>query len=339
MTILQVAWFLLVGVLLAGYAILDGFDLGVGMLHFSIARNDRDRRILLNAIGPVWDGNEVWLLAAGGAIFAAFPRVYATVFSGFYIAMMLLLVALILRSVAIEFRGKVETAHWRTTCDVAFAVGSFLPALLLGVAIGNILRGVPLTADGEYGGTFIYLLNPFAIIVGLLSTAMFVMQGAAWLILKTDGKLQERARDAAARAWFAFAVLWMAATLFARIEAKYLFANVQSAATAIAPVVFVLAQTAFPFTIHGKATSRPFTVSSIAIATLIAVMGESLFPYLVPARNALATSLTIANASSSERTLAVMLTIALIGMPAVIGYTVWIYRQFAGGVTLGEHSY
>ena len=190
---LQTTWFLLVGVLLAGYTILDGFDLGVGTLHLFLAKDDRERRTSLNSIGPVWDGNEVWLLTGGGALFAAFPPVYATVFSGFYLALMLLLVALIVRAVSLEFRSKEASPRWRQGWDVAFAVSSALPALLFGVALGNVLRGVPLDADGEYAGTFFTLLNPFALVVGLGGLAMFVMQGACWLNLKTEGAMKARA--------------------------------------------------------------------------------------------------------------------------------------------------
>lgn len=338
MTTLQIIWFLLVGVLLAGYAILDGFDLGVGILHLFVAKDDRERRLTINAIGPVWDGNEVWLLTGGGAIFAAFPKVYATVFSGFYLALMLLLVGLILRAVALEFRGKIEGPGWRKLWDGAFALGSFLPALLFGVAIGNILRGIPLTEEGEFAGTFLGLLNPFSVVVGLLSTAMFTMQGASWLVLKTDGALQQRARSAAMTAWISFVVLWVAATLFAGVEAPHLARNFHTPLPWLVPVVFVACAAAYPFALRASG-GRAFAISSTAIAALIGIVGLSLFPYLVPAHPALSQSLTIANASSTPLTLTVMLTIALIGMPLVIGYTVFIYRRFLSTVVLDEHSY
>lgn len=332
---LQVIWFLLIGVLLAGYAILDGFDLGVGMLHLFIARNDRDRRILLNSIGPVWDGNEVWLLTAGGAIFAAFPKVYATVFSGFYLALMLLLVALILRAVSLEFRSKVESPAWRAAWDAAFAFGSFLPAVLFGVAIGNVVRGVPIAGDGEFAGTFLGLLNPFSIVVGLLATAMFVMQGSSWLSLRTEGELRARAASIGRSAWVAFVVLWLVVTFYSRIEAPHLWTNYANPLTWLAPTVFVLAAAAYPFTVGGRA----FALSSLSIAALIGIMGQALFPYMVPSLGDLANSLTIRNASSTPLTLQVMLAIALAGMPLVIGYTIWIYRNFMSPVVLDEHSY
>ena len=332
---LQVIWFLLIGVLLVGYAILDGFDLGVGMLHLFIAKDDRERRVLLNSIGPVWDGNEVWLLTGGGAIFAAFPKVYATVFSGFYLALVLLLLALIVRAVSLEFRSKVESPAWRATWDSAFAFGSFLPALLFGVAMGNVLRGVPIAADGEFAGTFFGLLNPFSLVVGLLATAMFVMQGSSWLSFRTEGELRERAMRTGRFAWVAFIALWVVVTLYSRFEAPHLWTNYASALPWIAPVVFVIAAAAWPFTTG----VRSFAVSSVAIAALIGIMGQGLYPYMVPAFGDLTNSLTIANASSSPLTLKVMLVIALAGMPFVLGYTIWIYRKFMGVVVLDEHSY
>lgn len=332
---LQVIWFLLIGVLLTGYAILDGFDLGVGMLHLFIARDDRERRVLLNSIGPLWDGNEVWLLTGGGAIFAAFPKVYATVFSGFYLALMLLLVALVLRAVSLEYRSKVASPAWRATWDAAFAFGSFVPALLFGVAIGNVLRGVPIGADGEFAGTFLGLLNPFSLVVGLLSVAMFLMQGAAWLSFRTEGELRERAMRVARPAWFAFVLLWIVATAFARAALPHLWTNYASALTWIAPIAFVACALAVPFT-RGV---RMFAFTSLSIASLMAIMGQALFPNMVPSLGDLANSLTIRNASSTPLTLKVMFAIALIGMPFVVAYTIWIYRHFRTPVVLDEHSY
>lgn len=332
---LQVIWFLLIGVLLVGYAILDGFDLGVGMLHLFIAKNDRERRVLLNSIGPVWDGNEVWLLTGGGAIFAAFPAVYATVFSGFYLALMLLLTALVLRAVSLEFRSKVEAPAWRAAWDYAFAFGSFLPAVLFGVAIGNVLRGVPIGPDGEFSGTFLWLLNPFSILAGLLAAAMFVVQGSSWLSFRTDGELRERAVRAGRFAWIAFVALWLVVTFHSRVAAPHLWTNYAQPLAWIAPIVFVIAAAAWPFTNGG----RSFAVSSVAIAALIGILGQALFPYMVPSLGDLRNSLTIANSSSSALTLKVMLAIALGGMPFVVGYTIWIYRRFMGVVVLDEHSY
>ena len=208
-------WFFLVGVLLLGYALLDGFDLGAGILHPFVARTDAERRTVMHSVGPVWDGNEVWLLTAGGALFAAFPIVYATVFSGFYLALILLLAALIFRAVALEFRDQVASPGWRRAWDAAFFLGSLLPPLLLGVAVGNIIRGIPLDADGGYRGGLIGLLTPFPLIVGLLVVAFAAVHGSSWLILRTEGAVAERARQAGAVAWAAEALLWVAATVAA----------------------------------------------------------------------------------------------------------------------------
>jgi cytochrome d ubiquinol oxidase subunit II len=335
---LQTTWFLLIGVLLAGYAILDGFDLGVGMWHLFLARGERERRVLINSVGPVWDGNEVWLLTAGGALFAAFPLVYATVFSGLYLALMLLLAALILRAVSLEFRGKEESARWRQTWDVAFAVGSFLPALLFGVAVGNVMRGLPLDAEGEFAGTFLGLLNPFALLVGLLSVAMFLQQGAAWLSIKTEGELRERARRAALRASAAFALLWAVVTVASLTLAPEV-RSWRSPWAWTAAAVVLLSLGLFARATHDGRAVLAFTFSSVATAGLLALMGLGLYPYLVPALGALPAGLTIYNAASSPLTLKVMLVIALLGMPLVIAYTIVIYRSFRGPVVLDEASY
>lgn len=339
MSDLQIIWFLLIGILLTGYAILDGFDLGAGVLHLWIAKNDRERREVVNSIGPVWDGNEVWLLTGGGAIFAAFPKVYATVFSGFYLALMLVLTCLILRAVSLEFRSKEESSRWRSGWDTTFAIGSIGPALLFGVAIGNVLRGVPMSPDGEFAGSFLGLLNPFALAVGLLSLAMFVMQGSAWLMMKTADEVRDRATAAAKVSWVAFVVLWIVVTVFSRLAAPHLWKNYTHAIAWIAPVLFVIAAAAFPFFVRRGAAGAAFAASSISIAALIGIMGQALFPLMVPALGNPADGLTIANASSTALTLKTMLVIALIGMPFVLGYTIWIYRHFVSRVVIDEHSY
>lgn len=330
---LPTIWFGLVGVLLVGYAILDGFDLGVGMLHLLIARTDRERSILMRAIGPVWDGNEVWLLTMGGALFAAFPVVYATVFSGFYLALLLLLVALILRAVALEFRHHLADAGWRRTWDLAFAVGSGLPALLLGVAVGNVARGLPLT-DGQYTGGLLGLLNPFALLVGVTAVAMFALQGALWLTIRTDGDLRGRSWRIARVAWIAFVLLWGLVTLAARADAGHLWSNYGSILAWVVPALFVLAAAATGLAIRARRASLAFVASSASVASLVGILGVGLYPALVPDRSGGA-GLTVANAASSELTLTVMLIIALIGMPLVLGYTAFIYRHFWGPVEPG----
>ncbi|MFI5179979.1 MAG: cytochrome d ubiquinol oxidase subunit II [Thermoanaerobaculia bacterium] len=335
---LQTTWFLLVGVLLVGYAVLDGFDLGVGALHLFLARTDRERRILLNSVGPVWDGNEVWLLTGGGAIFAAFPNVYATVFSGLYLALMLLLAGLIFRAVSLEFRSKNKSPRWRFGWDLAFSAGSFLPALLFGVAIGNVLRGLPIGSDGEFAGTFLGLLNPFALSVGLLALAMFVMQGAAWLVLKTQGELQERSKKACFGSWAAFAALWVSVTLISRSAAPHQWIVYGRPLAWVVPVLFLFATLGIPLALRRNRHGWTLTLTSAAIALLIAVMGLGLYPDMIPAAEA-SRSLTIYNSSSTSLTLKVMLAIALFGMPIVVGYTAFIYSRFRGPVVLDDASY
>ncbi|MBC8175127.1 MAG: cytochrome d ubiquinol oxidase subunit II [Candidatus Marinimicrobia bacterium] len=336
---LQIIWFFLYGVLITGYAILDGFDLGVGVLHL-FAKSEEERRININAIGPVWDGNEVWLLTAGGALFAAFPPVYATVFSGFYLALMLVLLALILRAVSMEFRGHVESDKWRSVWDFAFGLGSLLPAILFGVAVGNLLRGIPLDENGIFTGTFFGLLNPFSLLIGILSLVMFVKHGAIYMVLKTKGELKDRMNNIASKAWTVFVVLFILATIYAFFEAPYLFEGMLS--NALFWLFFILligSIIATPTLILKENEWKPFVSSSITIAALIGVTAVGMFPKLVPAIGDMSRSLTITNSSSTAPTLSAMLIIALIGMPIVIGYTIFIYRIFWGKVEITEESY
>jgi cytochrome d ubiquinol oxidase subunit II len=336
---LNTVWFLLVAVLLTGYAILDGFDLGVGVLHL-FARSDKERRLNLNAIGPVWDGNEVWLLTGGGALFAAFPVVYATVFSGFYLALVLVLVALIFRAVSFEFRGKVASPVWKRAWDWAFALGSLIPSVVFGVAVGNLLRGLPFDARGDLAVGFLDLLNPYALAIGALSLAMFLMHGAVYMTLKTDGALQERFARWAGRLWVAYVLTFALASVATAFAAPWL--ALQAGAPALQwafGVLLVGAAFAVPLALHRHRFGLAFLASSVAIAAQIGMTAAAMFPRLVPARPDLAQSLTIYNAASSPRTLVTMLVIALIGMPLVIGYTIVIYRVFRGKTVLTTISY
>jgi cytochrome d ubiquinol oxidase subunit II len=337
---LNTAWFLLIGVLLTGYAILDGFDLGVGVLHL-FAKDEGQRRIHLNAIGPVWDGNEVWLLTAGGAMFAAFPVVYATVFSGFYLAFMLLLFALIFRAVSMEFRGQVDSPGWRRFWDWAFGLGSLVPAVLFGVAIGNVVRGLPIQADGTLNVSFFALLNPYSLLMGILSLVMFTMHGAAYLAARTEGELQQRMARCTTAAWVAFFVFYLLATV-----STFFAAPVPMGEILTSPLLWILlavllsAMVYIPIATRAGKHLRAFLASSVAIASLVGVLGVSLYPRMVPSSVDVANhSLTIYNASSSSLTLTVMLIIALIGMPLVIAYTAFIYTLFMGKVVLGEEGY
>ena len=335
---LNTIWFLLVAVLIAGYAVLDGFDLGAGTLHLFL-KDETDRRTVMNAVGPVWDGNEVWLLTGGGALFAAFPPVYATVFSGFYLALVLVLVALILRAVSFEFRSKVDAPRWRRAWDLAFGLGSALPALLFGVAVGNVLRGVTVDAGGVTT-TLFGLLNPYALLIGVLGLAMFVLHGATWIGLKSDGALRARMTRAAAVAWVAFIALYAVATVASYVVSPFLFlGRFGNPLTWIFFATLLAACVAGPAAVRAGRFGRAFVASATATVSVIALAGVGLFPRLVPVRPDLADSLTIYNASSSQHTLAVMLVIALVGMPFVILYTALIYRAFRGKTVLTPESY
>jgi cytochrome bd ubiquinol oxidase subunit II len=336
---LNLVWFLLITILLIGYAILDGFDLGVGILSL-FARDNQQKRIYMNAIGPVWDGNEVWLLTGGGALFAAFPAVYATVFSGFYLALMLLLFALIVRAVAMEFRGKVNAEGWRTVWDWGFGLGSLLPALLLGVAYGNILHGVPLERGGIYAGTFLGLLNPYAFLLGILTVSLFTMHGAIYLTLKTEGSLRHKLGRWASRLWIAVVTLYALATVGTIFAAPFLFVGMlRNPLTWLFALLLLGSAMTTPVFLKSLRYFRAFLASSGLIAAMIGLSALSLFPRLVPSSIDLQYSLTVYNASSSPATLTAMLIIALLGMPLVIGYTVFIYRVFKGKVEITPDSY
>lgn len=331
MATLQIVWFLLIGILVIGYAILDGFDLGVGFWHL-FARRKAERSAFIRAIEPFWDGNEVWLLTGGGALFAAFPAVYASVFSGLYLALMLVLAGLIFRAVAIEYRNKVDDPRWVAAWDVAFSVGSIVPSLLYAVAIGNVLRGLTLNQAGDYTGGFFALLNPYALVVGLVGLSMFAVHGALYLAVKVDGEPGRRARAWAARSWWFYASLFLVAaawTVQSHLRGGALVPLLLAAAAAVAIVMIRV------FNAKG-ADLKAFIASCAGIACVMLSVAAALFPNLVPASNDPALSLTVFNASSSLRTLSVMLVIALIGMPVVIGYTIYIHRVFKGGVAVEE---
>jgi cytochrome d ubiquinol oxidase subunit II len=336
---LNTVWFVLIGVLFTGYAMLDGFDLGVGALHL-LTKKDEHRRIFLNAIGPVWDGNEVWLVTGGGALFAAFPVVYASVFSGFYLAFMLLLFALVFRAVAIEFRSKRESAGWRGAWDVGFAIGSVGSALLIGVAVGNIVQGVPLGADFEYAGGFLDLLAPFPLLLGATTVALFVMHGAIYLLMKTEGELQEQVSGWIRPAIVAFVLAYAATTLYTLLYIPHMTDTIRANPLLfVVPLASVLAIANIPREVYHGRSLRAFASSCAAMIALMALFGIGQYPNMVYSDPEPANSLTIYNASSSEGTLTIMLVIALIGVPLVLAYTSGIYWVFRGKVQLDETSY
>jgi len=336
---LNTIWFLLIGALLSGYAILDGFDLGVGMLHLFV-KGDKERRIMINSIGPVWDGNEVWLVTGGGALFAAFPHVYATVFSGFYNAFILLLFMLIFRAIAIEFRSKRPMLWWIKMWDTAFSIASFLIAFLMGVALGNIITGIPIGPDKEFAGTFLGLINPYTILVGITTVALFMMHGAIYSVMKTENELQAKLRGWINNTIIFFVICYVTATMATIIFYPHMVENFR-----VVPVIFIfavlnmLAIANIPREISKRRDFRAFLSSAASIAALLLIFAIGIFPNIVYSNPNPEYSLTIYNAASSEKTLTIMFIIALIGIPFVLTYTISIYWIFRGKVKLDEMSY
>jgi len=361
---LKIIWWLLLGVLLIGFAVMDGFDLGVGMLLPFVGRNDSERRVIINTVGPVWEGNQVWLILGGGAIFAAWPALYAASFSGFYLAMLLVLAALIVRPVGFKFRSKMPQATWRSIWDWALFASGLVPSLVFGVAMGNLLEGVPFTFDSELRATYSFglfdLLNPFALLCGLVSVVMLVTHGAAYLAIKTDGLVAQRARAMSrifALLWmalFALAGLWLWRSDFglaitggalpgatpnplgkvvAKSAGAWLMNYKRWPLTMLVPAVGISA----PLLVATFAGIRQrffvFVISSFGIVGVIGSMGVSLFPFLLPSSSHPGSSLTVWDASSSHRTLGIMLVAVIIFLPVVLAYTAWVYHVLRGPVT------
>lgn len=318
---METLWFVAIAVLWVGYFVLEGFDFGVGILLPVLAKNDTERRVMINTIGPVWDGNEVWLLTAGGATFAAFPEWYATLFSGFYLPLLLILVALILRGVAFDYRGKRDSVRWRANWDKAIVFGSFLPALLWGVAFANIVRGVKLDAQHEYVGSFWDLLNPYALVGGLTTLALFVTHGAIFLSLKTAGDIRDRARALAVRTGLAAAVLAVVFLGWTQFQGG----------TLITVILAAVAALAFVAALGMEFTGREgwaFTLSAVAIGVAVISLFAVLYPDVMPSTIDPAYSLTIENASATPKTLGIMTWVAVIFLPLVLLYQSWTYWVF-----------
>ncbi|WP_137128641.1 cytochrome d ubiquinol oxidase subunit II [Rhizobium sp. FY34] len=361
--ILRIIWWLLLGVLLTGFALTDGFDLGVGALLPFVGRTDVERRIAINTIGPVWEGNQVWFILGGGAIFAAWPPLYAVSFSGFYLAMFAVLAALILRPVGFKYRSKRDSVVWRSSWDWALFVGGAVPALIFGVAMGNVLQGVPFRFNEDlmvfYDGTFFGLLNPFALLTGAVSVSMLVMHGAAWLQLKTDGAVRERARAIGAVAalvtiaTYALAGVWLAlgikgyaltGTIITDGPSNPLLSDTLRTAgwfsafaerpwIAVAPAAgFIGAILAFLGLRAGKDVAT-LLYSKLAIIGIISSVGLTMFPFILPSSIDPKSSLTVWNSSSSHLTLFVMLVAAVIFVPIILAYTAWVYKVMWGKVT------
>lgn len=335
----QTLWFVLLGVLLAGYAVLDGFDLGVGLMH-PLWKTDHQRRLAINSIGPLWDGNEVWLVTFGGALFAAFPEAYATALSGFYLAFMAALGGLIFRAASIEFRGKVDRGWWRALWDSVFCLASLVTTLVYGTAVGAAMAGVPIDDRGIMTGTTVSQLGPFALLVSALTVAAFALHGALYLGLKMPQELRGRTVAWAWSAYFIYAAIFLATTAAAVATIPRATANF-----AQHPWGWVLVVLNFLAVLNISrclAKGRPglaFVSSGCSIAALVFLFGFALFPNLVASSTAEANHLTIYNAASSTTTLGIMAGFAALGMPFVIAYTAVVYWTFRGEVKLDEHSY
>lgn len=362
---LRVIWWLLMGVLLIGFALTDGFDLGVASLLPWVAKTDEERRMVINTVGATWEGNQVWFILGGGAIFAAWPFVYAVSFSGFYLAMFLVLAALILRPVGFKYRSKRPDAKWRARWDWALFVGGFVPAFVFGVAVGNVLLGLPFRLDSDlrsfYDGTLLGLFTPFSLLAGLLSVAMLVLHGAGWLSLKAEqGPVLDRARVIGQVAAIAAVILFVAGGLYIawgglgfRVEGVIDTAgpsNPRLAGAVAAPGAWLDNYAAYPWMIaapliglagplvalagiRGRRDVLVFTGSSLANIGIIGTVGLSMFPFILPSAIDPASSLTVWNASSSHTTLFIMLGVTVVFLPIVLLYTAWVYRVLFGRVT------
>ncbi|MDR3572947.1 MAG: cytochrome d ubiquinol oxidase subunit II [Anaerolineaceae bacterium] len=323
---LNTLWFILIAILYIGYFILEGFDLGVGILLPFLGKNDIQRRVIINSIGPHWDGNEVWLITAGGATFAAFPIWYATLFSGFYLPLFLMLLALIVRGVAFEFRSKDDNPHWRSLWDWAIFGGSLLPSILWGVAFANFVRGVPIDSGLNYAGGFWNLLNPYALLGGLVTLSGFLLQGSVFLSLKTSGEISERSRQAAMRLWLPTLVILVAFTV-----SSYFVTDILSKLgvnPGPIPIGGVLALLVTGWFIREKRTGWAFILTSAAILLSVTTIFMDLFPRVMISSLNPGWSLTIYNSSSSPHTLQIMSIVALIFVPIVLAYQAWSYWVF-----------
>ncbi|HUY68743.1 MAG TPA: cytochrome d ubiquinol oxidase subunit II [Alphaproteobacteria bacterium] len=364
---LRVIWWALLGTLLIGFAVMDGFDLGSGILLPFVARNDPERRVVVNSIGPVWEGNQVWLILGAGAIFAAWPMLYAVAFSGFYLAMFVVLGSLILRPVAITFRGKMPGAVWRRVWDCCLFISGAVPSLVFGVAFGNAIEGVPFTFDPDmhmiYKGGFFALLNPFGLLCGAVAVSMIALQGATWLSLKTDGRVQKRARHAAVifamltPVLFLIGGLWAGGVLdgyrfisaavpggpsnpmlktVARLPGAWMDNYNHYPLTLLAPAVAIFGAVLALIGIGTRKHLVSFIGSSLVQAGVIGTAGVCMFPFLLPSSLNPDASLTVWDASSSRLTLAIMFWTTVIFLPIVAAYTAWVYRVLRGKVTVGH---
>ena len=335
----QTLWFLVVGGVFTGYAILDGFDLGAGALHLFF-KKEKSRRIALNAIGPVWDGNEVWLVIGGGALFAGFPVVYATVFSAMYIPFMLFLLFLIFRAISIEFRSKEPMIWWRKMWDISYSVASIMLAFLLGVVLGNVLQGMPIDSDLEFQGNWLMFLNPYSILIGFTTLFLFAMHGGIYLTMKTEGRLYAKLTILVKRAMILFLVSFSIVTLYTLVFIPHLSDRFKET-----PALFILLVLAFlslaniPRLVSKRSYRSAFIFSAITMSLLLMTVVIELYPNIILSTLDEANNITVYNAAASEKSLGIMLLFAAIGTPLVISYTAFVFWTFRGKVEIDEMSY
>jgi cytochrome bd ubiquinol oxidase subunit II len=336
----QTWWFLVIGALFSGYAILDGFDFGAGAWHLFF-KKEESRRIALNAIGPVWDGNEVWLVIGGGALFAGFPVLYASMFSAMYVPFMLFLLFIIFRAVSIEFRSKEKMRWWRKFWDISYSFSSIMLAFLLGVVLGNVLQGIAIGDNFEYvGGKFFTFLNPYAILVGLTTLAIFMSHGAIYLILKTEGRLYEKLTRLLKWGMLFFIISFIVTTLYSLLFIPHLSDKmINNPVLFLIPLLVSLSIANVPRLTSKKKYFRAFLFSSLTLSLLLILVAVELYPTLLISTLDPANSITIYNAASSEKTLSIMLIFVAIGAPLVITYTLFVYNTFRGKVKMDETSY
>ena len=336
---LHIFWFALLGILLTGYAVLDGFDLGVGIVHL-FAKGDAERRVLLNSIGPLWDGNEVWLVTFGGALFSAFPRAYAAVMSGLYLPVMVLLASLIGRAISIEFRSKRPEVFWRAYWDASFFFSSAMTVFIMGVVVGNAMRGLPVQTSGDVSVSLMDVFHPYPLAVGVLALATCGMHGSIYLQLKTEGTLLQRVRAWSWTSFGLFLVAYLGVTIATLVSIPHATNNFRRWPISwIVVALEILAIANIPRAFVQKRASYAFASSIATIVGLVSLLGMALFPNLVRSSASDGSSLTIYNAASSEKTLGLMQLVAFLGMPFVIGYTAIVYWVFRGRTKLDKFSY
>lgn len=332
-------WFLVIGAVFTGYAILDGFDLGAGALHLFF-KKEESRRIALNAIGPVWDGNEVWLVIGGGALFAGFPIVYATVFSAFYELLMLFLVLLILRAISIEFRSKEPMLWWRKTWDIVYSMASILLASALGLVLGNLINGIAIGENYKYMGTVLDFFNPFSILVSLTTLALFMMHGAIYLVMKTEDRLYAKLTILTRNTTIFFVLMYSLTTIATLLYIPHMAAAYkQHFAMFLIPTISILALANITRSITKRKYLLAFASSAVVVAMLVVMVAVGLFPNIVLSTLGGKYNLTVQNSSSTSKSLGIMLLFVLIGVPLVAAYTTFVFYTFRGKVRIDEQSY